>query len=71
MRMSLFFQLFRMDQAQEVVEGITESVNPMDLDPYVFGPSDSTRSDRVSTEALVKISQDMARVLNRLTSLRA
>ena len=63
MRMSLFCLLFRMDQAQEVVEGTIESVNP-----FVFGPFGSDRSDHVSTEALVKISQDMARVFDRLTS---
>ena len=42
------------------MEGTTESVNPS-----VFG-----RSDHVSTKALVKISQDMARVLDRLTAPR-
>ena len=55
-----------MDQAQEVVEGIDESVNPS-----VFSPSGLDRSDHVSTEALVKISQDLARVLDRLTAPRA
>ena len=55
-----------MDKAQEAVEGTTKSVNPS-----VSGPSRSDRSDHVSTEALVKISQDMARVLDRLTTLRA
>ena len=53
------------------MEETTESVNPMDLDPSVFGMFDSTRSEHVSTEALLKISQDMARVLDRLTALRA
>ena len=33
-----------------------ESVNPMDLDPSVFGPSDPTRSEHMSTEALLKMS---------------
>ena len=51
MWMSLFCLLFRMDQAQEVVEGTAESINP-----FVSGPSGSNRSDHVSTEALVKIS---------------
>ena len=60
-----------MDQSQEVVEETTESVNPMNLDPFVFGLSDSTRSEHASTEALLKISQDMARVLDRLTTSRA
>ena len=71
MRMSLFCILTIMDQSQEAVEEIAESVYPMDLDPYVSGPSDSTRSEHVSTEALLKISQDMARVLDQLTTLRA
>ena len=48
------------------MKGKVERVNP-----YVFGLSRSDRSDHVSTEALVKISQDMARVLDRLTTLRA
>ena len=42
------------------MEGKFESVNPMDLDPSVSSPSDSTRSEHASTEALLKISQDMA-----------
>ena len=67
MWMSLFCILSRMDQSQEVVEEIAESVNPMDLDPSVSGPSDSARSEHASTESLLKISQDMARVLDRLT----
>ena len=60
-----------MDRSQKVVEGTTESVNPMDPDPSVSGPSDSSRSEHASTEALLKISQDMARVLDRLTAPRA
>ena len=68
MRMSLFFLLFRIERSQEVVEGTAESVNPMDLDPSISGPSDSSRSEHASTEALLKISQDMARVLDRLTA---
>ena len=59
MRMSLFYLLFRMDRSQESVEGTDESINPMDLDP-----SNSVRSEHASTEALLKISQDMARVLD-------
>ena len=66
MRMSLFCLLFRMDQAHEVVEGKTESVNPS-----VSSPSGSDRSDHMSIEVLVKISQDMARVLDRITAPRA
>ena len=69
--MSLFYVLARMDQSQEVVEEIVESVNPMDLDPSVSVPSRSARSEHASTKALLKISQDMARVLDRLTTPRA
>ena len=60
-----------MDRSQEAVEETTESVNPTDLDPFVSGPSDFVRSEHASTEALLKISQDMARVLDRLMALRA
>ena len=64
MRMSLFCILSIMDQSQEAVEETTKSVNPMDLDPLVFSLSGSARSEHASTEALLKISQDMARVLD-------
>ena len=53
------------------MEEIAESVNPMDLDPSVSGPSWSARSERASTEALLKNSQDTTRVLDRLTTPRA
>ena len=69
--MSLFFILFRMDRSQESIEETVKSVNPMNLDPSLSGPSDSARSEHASTEALLKISQDMARVLDRLTAPRA
>ena len=59
-----------MDQSQEAMEEIAESVNPMDLDPSISGPSRSTRSEHASIEALLKISQDMARVLDRLMAPR-
>ena len=52
------------------MEEIVESVIPMDLDPFVSGPSEPTRREHVSTEALLKISQDMARVLDQLTTPR-
>ena len=45
-----------MDQAQEAIEETAENVNPMDLDPSVFGPSNFVRSEYDSTAALVKIS---------------
>ena len=60
-----------MDQSQEALEETTESVNPMDLDPSVSGQSGSARSEHSSTEMLLKISQDMIRVLDRLTTPRA
>ena len=60
-----------MDKSQEAVEETAESVNPMDLDPLVSGSSGSARSEHASTEALLKIYQDMARVLDRLTTPRA
>ena len=43
----------------------------MDLDPSISGPSDLARSEHASIEALLKISQDMARVLDQLTTPRA
>ena len=69
--MSLFCIFTRIDQSQDNVEKTIESVNPMDLDPSVSNPSDSAKSEHVLIEALLKISQDMARVLNRLTAPRA
>ena len=69
MRMSLFCVLSRMDPPQEAVDEIAESINP--LDQYASGPSDSMTNEYASIEALVKISQDMARVLDRLTASRA
>ena len=50
------------------MEETVERVNPMNLDPSVSGPSRLARSEHASIEALLKISQDMARVLNRLTT---
>ena len=67
--MSLFCVLSRMDPPQEAVDETAESVNP--LDQSASGPSDSTTNEYASTETLVKISQDMARVLDRLTTHRA
>ena len=69
MRMSLFCVLSRMDPPQEAVDETIESVNP--LDQSSSGPSDSTINEYASTEALVEISQDMARVLDRLTTARS
>ena len=58
-----------MDPPQEAVDETTESVNP--LDQSVSSLSDSMTNEYASTEALVKISQDMARVLDQLTASRA
>ena len=69
MWMSLFCVLSRIDPPQEAVDETAESVNP--LDQSSSGPSDSTTNEYASTEALVTISQDMARVLDRLTAPRA
>ena len=67
--MSLFYILSIMDPPQEVVDETDESVNPMDQSASDL--SDSTTNEYASTEALVKISQDMERVLDRLTAPRA
>ena len=69
MRMSLFCLLSRLDPPHEAVDETTESVNP--LDPSASGPSESTMNENASTEALIKVSQDTARVLDRLTAPRA
>ena len=69
MRMSLFCILSRVDSPQKAIDETAESVNP--LDQYASGLSDSTTNEYASTEALVKISQDMERVLDRLTDPRA
>ena len=53
------------------MEETAESVNPMDLNPSVFGPSGLARSEHATTKTLLKISQDIARVLDRLTAPRA
>ena len=58
-----------MDPPQETVDETTESVNP--LDQFASGPADSTTNEYASTETLVKISQDMARFLDRLKAPRA
>ena len=41
------------------------------MDQSASGPPDSTKNKYALTEALVKISQDMARVLDRLTTPQA
>ena len=66
MRMSLFYVLSRLDPPQEAVDETAGSVHP--LDQSSSGSSESTINENASTEALIKISQDMARVLDRLTA---
>ena len=60
--MSLFCVLSRMDPPQEFVDETIENINSMDQSTY--GLSDSTKNEYSSTEALVRISQDMVRVLD-------
>ena len=38
------------------MEETTERINPMDLDPLVFGLSGSARSEHAPTEVLLKFS---------------
>ena len=83
MRMSLFlFFVFcflyivnKMEQPQDTIEERTKSVNPKYQGPLAPGPFEPTKGEHdfhvVSTEALFKISQDMARVLDRLMDSRA
>ena len=61
MWMSLLCILSIMDPTQEAVDETTESVNP--LDQSASGLSNSMTNEYASTEALVKIFQDMARIL--------
>ena len=67
--MSLVCVLSRMDPPLVAVDEIAENVNP--LDQSVSSSSDSTTNEYASTEALVKISQYMARVLDQLMAPRA
>ena len=65
-----------MERPQDTVEESTESVNPKDQGPSTPDPSESARGEHddvpvMLTEALFKISQDMARVLDRLMAPRA
>ena len=50
------------------MEETTESVNPMDLDPPVSSPFEPARGEHdvpvLSTKALIKVSQYMARFLD-------
>ena len=53
------------------MEETAKSVNLMNLDPLVSSSSRSARSEHASIEALLKISQDMAKVLELLMAPRA
>ena len=54
----------KMERPPDNVEKNAESVHPKDQGPSAFGPSEPARGDQtiltVSTEALLKISHDMA-----------
>ena len=64
-----------MDRPRDTVEEAAESVNPREQRPLASDPSESVRSYRdisaKPTKALLKISHDMARVLERLTAPKA
>ena len=64
-----------MERSQDTIEESAKSVNPKYQGPSAPSPSELTKGEHdvlvVSTEALLKIFQDMARVLNRLTAPRA
>ena len=59
-----------MDHPSNLVEEATESVNPGDQGLLASEPSESN-APAESNEALLRISQDMARVLERLTTPKA
>ena len=64
-----------MEQPQDTVEESAEIVNPKDQGPSASDPSKPARGEHdvpiMSTKALFKISQDMARVLDQLTAPKA
>ena len=64
-----------MDRPRDNVEEAAESVNLREQGPSTSNPSESIRSDcdipAKPTEALLKISHDMARVLERLIAPKA
>ena len=64
-----------MDQPRDIVEEVAESVNPREQGPSVSDPHELVRSDHdiptKLTEALLKISHDMARVLELLIAPKA
>ena len=64
-----------MDRPPNLAKEATESVNPRDQGFPASDPSKYVRSEShalvAPNEALLRISQDMARVLERLTALKA
>ena len=64
-----------MDRPPNPVEEAAESVNPRDQGLPTWDPSESVRSESHAptepNEALLRISQDMTRVLERLTTPKA
>ena len=64
-----------MDRPPNIAEEVAESVNPKDQGLLASDPSESVRSESHAptepNEALLRISQDMARVLERLTAPKA
>ena len=64
-----------MDRLPNPAEEAVESVNPRDQGLHASDPSKSVRSESHAlpepNEALLRISQDMARVLERLTTPKA
>ena len=73
MSLFLFFLYIvnKMERPQDNAEESAESVNPKDQGPSASGPSKPVISEHVSTEALLKIYRDIARVLDQLTAPRA
>ena len=65
----------KMERLQDTVEESVKSVNPKDQGPSAPGPSESAIGEHdvsiVSIEASFKISQDMVKVLDQLTTPRA
>ena len=65
----------RMDHPPNPSEEAVESVNPGDQGLFASDPSKSLKSESNAlaepTKALLRISQDMARVLDRLTTPKA
>ena len=63
----------RMDRPRDTVEEVAEIVNPREQGSSTSNPFESIRSDHDTelTESLLKISHDMAQVLERLTVPKA